>query len=82
MPPKTDVVSPTAAQLTRLLRDASDGRLSSRITGLSSDDPLFEIAEAANDLLDRVETANREVLGAMGAAREGRRPAIGECAVS
>ena len=72
MPPKTDVVSPTAAQLTRLLRDASDGRLSSRITGLSSDDPLFEIAEAANDLLDRVETANREVLGAMGAAREGR----------
>jgi methyl-accepting chemotaxis protein len=43
-----------------------------RLTGLSSDDPLFEIAEAANDLLDRVETANREVLGAMGAAREGR----------
>lgn len=70
MPPKTD--SPTAAQLTRLLRDAAEGRLSGRIVGVPSSDPLFEAAEAANDLLDRVETGNREVLGSMGAALDGR----------
>lgn len=70
--PASAVQPETVARLAALLRNASVGMLSGRITDVAPDDPLAEVVEAANDLLDRVETSNREVLGAMGAALEGR----------
>lgn len=72
MNPDAEFNPATAALLTRLLRESSEGRLSSRIVGIHRDDPLYQAVESANDLLDRVETVNREVLGGMGAALEGR----------
>jgi methyl-accepting chemotaxis protein len=60
--------------ITRVLRAAARGNLSRRVSliDINQDSPVYESAMAANLILDRMETLNREVLGAMSAAMEGR----------
>ncbi len=67
-------VSADIAVITRVLHAAARGNLSRRVSliEINKESPVYEGAMAANLILDRMETLNREVLGAMSAAMEGR----------
>lgn len=53
---------------------AANGNLSARVslTDIDADSEIYDTAMAVNLILDRMETLNREVLGAMSAAIDGR----------
>lgn len=70
-----DVTTASSAELIgNLLAVAADGDLSGRVAlnQIDEGDALYPTAMGVNALLDRVETLNREVLGTLVAAREGR----------
>lgn len=60
--------------LSAVLKDAARGNLSARISLIDIDEssPVYLGAMSANLILDRLETLNREVVGAMTAAIDGR----------
>ncbi len=69
-----DVNTHELAQFTRTLQSAAAGNLSARISLLDvpPTSPVYAGAMAVNLVLDRMETMNREVIGAMSAAVDGR----------
>lgn len=69
-----NVASDHLDHITRVMRAAAKGNLSKRssLTLIDKESPVYAVAMAGNLILDRVETLNREVLGAMSAAIDGR----------
>ena len=57
--------------LVKVLKDASTGKLESRITAIPSDDPLGEAAWAVNNMLDQTEAFMRETKTSIDSANEG-----------
>ncbi|QOP42187.1 chemotaxis protein [Sulfurimonas marina] len=58
-------------KLLSVVKDAANGRLDSRITGIDKSDPLGEAAWSINNMLDQTEAFMRETKTSIDAANEG-----------
>ncbi|MBN2816480.1 MAG: CZB domain-containing protein [Campylobacterales bacterium] len=57
--------------LVKVIKDAANGKLEGRVTGISDDDPLGEAAWALNNMLDQTEAFMRETKTSIDSANEG-----------
>ena len=63
-------------QMSKVIKNAGDGKLEDRITNIPQDSQYFEIAWGYNNLVDQVETFIRDTVTAINFASEGKKNAI------
>ncbi len=64
---KSDLIQ----KINEVIINASKGDFSKRITRIAKDDPLYNMAWAANDLLDQLEAFQRDIAESVNAAKNG-----------